>query len=337
MAEAAGPIRVDEDLLRRRVEGVLRETLGRHRSVRDLRRVPSEFATVFPADVLYVTLDDGRELRLFLKHLGASDHPEKKKPEREAIVYRELLAGSDLPVPAFYGAAWNPDGERQELYLEFIDDWSLKYQPIDQWYLAASVLAEFHVAMAARDEELTRCDALQSLDAPYFRTYANRARNQLMGHTPALLNALDAVLSGYDRVVRELVRATPTLVNADLSPRNVLADRSRAPARVCFIDWESAGRGAGALDIAHLAYGLEGEPRKLMLDAYFGGLAGTPLDPGSPLRRRRLVAAAEAHKALYRIARCNYRGYSERTVTKLVAEARTSSRELEQASGEESD
>ena len=137
MAERARPVKVDERLLQERVERVVREALGEERSVLALTRSPSEFATVFPADVLHVTLDDGRELRMFLKYLGASDHPEKKRPEKEARIYRELLAGRDLPVPRFYGALWNSDSERQELYLEYIDDWSLKYQPIEHWFSAA--------------------------------------------------------------------------------------------------------------------------------------------------------------------------------------------------------
>lgn len=322
MAERARPLQMDEELLRGRVDRVLREALGEDRSVRDMSRSPSEFATVFPADVLHVILDDGTELRLFLKHLGASDHPEKKRPEKEARIYRELLSGRDLPVPTFYGALWNTDSGRQELYIEYIDDWSLKYQPIDNWYAAARVLADFQVSMARRQDEIAHCDVLQPLDAHYFWGYAERAREQLARHTPGLLDELDATLAGFPPAVEELVRAAPTLVNSDLSPRNVLADRSRDPVRVCFIDWESAGRGAGVLDIAHLAYGLEGEKRNRILEAYFNGLTGTPLDPGSEFRGRRLLAAAEAHKALYRIARCNYRGYSEETVTELVRLAR---------------
>jgi aminoglycoside phosphotransferase (APT) family kinase protein len=323
MAERARPVEVDERLLQERVERVVREALGEERSVLALTRSPSEFATVFPADVLHVTLDDGRELRMFLKHLGASDHPEKKRPEKEARIYRELLAGRDLPVPRFYGALWNSDSERHELYLEYIDDWSLKYQPIEHWFSAAAVLADFHVTMAHRDEELARSDVLQPLDTDYFRGYAARARAQLARHSPALIEAFDDALAGYEPAIAALADAVPTLVNSDLSPRNVLADRSRDPVRVCFIDWESAGRGAGVLDIAHLAYGLDGERRKCILDSYFDRLTGTLLDPGSPTARHRLLAAAEAHKAVYRIARCNYRGYAKETVAKLVGLAQS--------------
>lgn len=317
-AERAVPVRLDEGALRRRVESVLREALGVERSVRSLERIPSEFATVFPADLLRVRLDDGRAMDIFLKHLGAYDHPQKAVPETEVMVYRDLLANRGLPVPAFYGACRNERTERYELYMEYIDDWCLKYHPLEEWYRGAAVLAEFQRAFIGREDELRTTEALLVLDEAYYAGFAERARKELLRHTPGLVERLDGVVSRYDPVVRELAGAPPTLVNADLSPRNVVADTKETPTRIVFVDWESAGMGCGVLDIVHLAYGLVGRPRRRMLDAYFKGLEGTPLDPGPPPRRRRAVAAAEGHKALYRIARCNYRGYSRETLETLV-------------------
>lgn len=331
-AERAAPIRMDEEGLRARLEGVLRERFGGAPRVGSLERTHSEFATVFPADVLRVTMDDGRELQIFLKHLGDTDHPEKKTPDKEIRIYAELLADADVPVPAYYGSGWNAETGRHELYLEYIDDWSLKYQDLEEWYRAAAALADVHAAFAVRAEDLRACDALPALDEPYYAGVAARAREQLSRHTPALADPLDEVLRGYEEVIAVLTQAPPTLVNADLSPRNVIADRSRTPSRLAFIDWESAGRGCGVLDIVHLAYGLRGEPRRRMLDAYFGGLEGTPLEPASGAARRRLVAASEAHKTMYRLARCNYRGYSAETTETLVGIARASREALRRAS-----
>lgn len=331
-AERAAPIRMDEGALRARVEDVLRGRFGGALRVGSLERTPSEFATVFPADVLRVSLDDGRELEIFLKHLGDTDHPEKKNPDKELRIYAELLAEADVPVPAYYGSGRDPVTGRHELYLEHVDDWSLKYQDLEQWYRAAAALADFHAAFAVRAEDLRACDALPALDERYYAGVAARAREQLSRHTPSLVDPLDEVLRTYGEVIEVLTEAPPTLVNADLSPRNVIADRSRTPPRVVFVDWESAGRGCGALDIVHLAYGLEDGPRRRMLDGYFGGLEGTLLEPPSDAARLRLVAASEAHKALYRVARCNYRGYSTETMETLVDVARASREDLGRAS-----
>jgi len=312
---------IDEARLRSTLGQLLRDTLQREVHVVSLQRTPSEFATLFPADVVHLVLDDGTRLQIFLKHLGTSDHPEKDNSEKEVRVYRDLLSREGLPVPRYYGSSWNAETERYELYLEYIDDWCLKYHPIEDWYVAAGELARFHAAFAGRVKELRACGVLPMLDELYCWSLAKRAREEVVRHSPSLVGRLDKVLTRYDRIVRSLIEAPPTLVNYDLSTKNVLADRSCRPTRICLVDWESAVIGCGVLDIVHLAYGLEDGPWRTMIDTYFEGLEGTPLAPATPSEAECLVAASEAHKAMYRLARCNYRKYTAETVEALVAYA----------------
>src|ERR687889_501238 len=63
---------------------------------------PGPCARRSAADIVTVALDDGTELRLFHKRLAAeqADHPDKRRRDREPLVYRELLSKTDLPVAA---------------------------------------------------------------------------------------------------------------------------------------------------------------------------------------------------------------------------------------------
>jgi len=68
------------------------------------------------------------------------------------------------------------------------------------------------------------------------------------------------------------------------------------------VDWEMAGTGCGLLDLVHLKYGLDPESDRKMCAAYCDALAGTGLLPADPRELRRLFAACEIHKTLYRLA-----------------------------------
>src|SRR5205814_8474943 len=119
----------------------------------------------------------GEEVSLFVKQLGSeqADHPDKQCRDREPRLYEELLGSEGLPVPRYYGSRWNEQTNRLEIYLEYIGDWSLKYQNLQNWFPAARCLALFHAHCARRAAELRSCDYLLRLDAPYFRQWAQRA------------------------------------------------------------------------------------------------------------------------------------------------------------------
>ena len=152
--------------------------MGRPVRVVAARPEPCAFATVFPAERLRLTMDDGREMSLFVKHLGdkQSDHADKQRRDRETLVYERLLAARpELPVARYYGTWANPATGRRELYLEFIDDWSLKYHGLAKWFAAARRLAHLHAHFAGRDGTLRACDFLLRLQGEYLRDWANRA------------------------------------------------------------------------------------------------------------------------------------------------------------------
>ncbi len=279
----------------------LEELLGR--PVAAIRREPSEWATLFPADVLTVSLEGGDTVALFVKHLGSeeADHPEKQVRDREVRIYDELLRDPSLPVVRFYGATDGAGGHGSVLYLEHVDDWNLKHHDLEHWYAAARRLADLHRHFAARPE-LSAAEFLLAFDAGYFAEWAERALAGTAAQPVGVRARLATVVAGYAPAVELLESQPPTLVHNDLSPKNAIAVRGLGPARICFVDWEMAGIGCGLLDLVHLKFGLDAPEDARMRAAYCDALAGTDLLPPDGAELEALFAACELHKTLYRLS-----------------------------------
>lgn len=315
---------LDDECLSGVVAGMLAPALGLDDRVERVRREPSPFASLFPAEVLSVSLREGQSLRLFLKHLGPEEsyQPDKQRRDREPRVYEKLLGDPTLPVARCYGSRRNEDTGRLELYLEYLDDWHLKYHGLEHWFTAARELARLHAHFAARADLLRECDFLLKLDARYFADWAARALAAASFDSAPLAAAMKPALRAYGRVCEVLARQPVTLVHNDLAPKNVIADRTRSPARICFVDWEMAGAGCGLLDLVHLKYGLDAASDCQMVAEYRTELRGTGLLPTDDAEFERVLSACEAHKILYRVAHCGTLRPPPATLEQWVADAR---------------
>jgi aminoglycoside phosphotransferase (APT) family kinase protein len=321
---AARSVRVDEARLRVAIERTLARVEGGSPRITAMRCEPSPFASLFPADVISLSLDDGNERSFFVKHLGSeqADHPEKQCRDREIRIYEELLADRDLPVVRYYGSEWDESTKRRAVFLEYVADWDLRYQALPYWYTVSQQLAALHAHFAARVERLTLCAFLLRFDADYLHEWAERALDIVAGYESDLAAELSDVVRGYGRVADILRRQPLTLVHNDLAPKNVLIDRSRSPTRVAFVDWEMAGIGCGLLDLVDLTYGLDPVSDERMRLAYCGGLAGTGLLPDQDDELDRLFSACRLHKIMHRLAHStSWRLPSDR-VRSWVTEAR---------------
>ena len=191
----------EEDRLRLTLEPFISKAQRRDVEITGCRREPCPFAVqgVFPIEVLRVLLRGGEEVALFVKQLGReqADHPDKQHREREPRLYHDLLGGDHLPVPRYYGSRLNEATQRLEVFLEYIGDWSLKYQDLDIWFPAARWLARFHAHFARRARELSACDYLLRLDASYFQTWAERALAVVAEQAEDLAEELTAVVDEY--------------------------------------------------------------------------------------------------------------------------------------------
>jgi aminoglycoside phosphotransferase (APT) family kinase protein len=290
-----------------------------------VRRRPNPHSTLSPSEVLELDLSSGEAVTVFAKQLtGAqSDHPDKRQREREPMLYEGLLAEPGLPVPRCLGVRRDPGGAARELYLEHLDGLDLRYQDLEHWYLAAARLANLHRHFAARGRLVGALDLLLRLDRRYFEAWAARALAEVAQLDPGAAAELESVVERLEPAIALLAAQPATLVHNDLSPKNAMVVTGVEPARVAFVDWELAGAGCGALDIVHLAYGLEPEARRHLFDTYWGALEGSPLAVGDRRERAALTAACELHKTLYRLAHAKTLGSDETTVRRWVADAAT--------------
>ena len=303
------------------LERVLRHVGAHAADVISISRRPSQFATLFPADVVTLTLRSGDRRSVFVKHLGPeqADHPDKQRRDCEIRVYEELLADERLPVPHFYG--WEPCTEngQRELFLEYVDDWNLRYHSLEYWHAAARALARMHAWFAERREFVRSRQYLLSIDEAYVRAWAKRAVDASASVSPALGGRLRRAVEGVGPAAVLLAQMPPTLVHNDLSPKNVIADRSVDPPRICFVDWELAGFGCGPLDLVHLRYGLDPAEARALWTVYRAELEGTDVVPSGG-EAEVVLAACELHKTLYRLAHARRWRLPHTTVEEWITE-----------------
>jgi hypothetical protein len=305
------------------VERLFKDTHGTPAKVIALALERSPFATVFPVNVLSILFESGKKVKLFVKYLGSeqSDHPDKEYRDREIRVYEQLLSYGNLPVVHYCGFRWDRAAARHELFLEYVDDWNLRYHDLEHWFTAARELAKLHVHFAAQAEKLMACEFLLRLDAVYFHEWSSRALTTVSRRSSELGAEFGRILAGCQRATEVIAGQPLTLVHNDLSPKNVLAVTSHKPARICFVDWEMAGIGCGLLDLVHLKHGLEPADDERMRATYCAALAGTDLLPSCPRDLHRLFAACELQQTVYRLAFIDAWNLPIQTVKQWVCEA----------------
>jgi hypothetical protein len=279
--------------------------------------------------VVSVELASGERISIFVKHLGEEQqsHPDKRVRDREVRVYGELLDDHGLPVPRFLGSGWNDATGCRELFLEYVDDWNLKYQDLRHWYTAARRLAQLHLAFARRGGRLLERDFLLRLDRDYLLAWAGRAVAAVSTLSAELASRLQRTVDGLGAAVGLLAEQPPTLVHNDLAPKNVIADTAASPGRICIVDWEMAGAGCGLIDLAHLTYGLPPGEAARMFDLYAKELTDTGLMPVGE-ERERLLAACRLHETLYRLAHADLWRLPLERVGEWIADSEELNREV---------
>lgn len=317
------PTVVGDSELRAKAEIALSTTMGRSVCIAALSREPSPFATLFPADVVQLTLVGGERLTLFVKYLGAeeADHPDKLGPEREVFVYSRLLTDSELPVVACYGCEKSATSDRFMLFLEYVDGWSLEYHDLEHWVTAARRLAALHVRLRAKARSLETSRHVLQLDGSYYRSWAGRALRVVQRHDPGWAATLKETLHDYfEAGIPRLVEQPSTFVHNDLSPKNVIADTAVSPAEIYVVDWEMAGVGCAFLDLVHLRYGLDEAGSARVTASYLQELRGSALLPPTEAEVQVLLATCDIHKCLYRLAHAESWRLSPRQVLRFLRE-----------------
>ncbi|MBS1886487.1 MAG: phosphotransferase [Actinobacteria bacterium] len=264
-------------------------TTGEARRVVDLRREPFAYETSFAIDRLAVRLEDGAELRLLAKDVGraglsaeaaAAKPRHTLDPRREIAVYRSLLGPAALATPRFHGAA--EDDGRAWLFVEEVPGTVLTdLGGPAAWGAAAAFAAGLDAAIRPhRDPALEplllhrdRAWHRHWLDAAVAEIGEGELSERLRAGGDALLDRLDALPRAF--------------VHGELYPANaVVRMRDDAPVRVAAVDWELAGTGPFALDLAALASGWRDEGRLAICESFRLALP-------TPISRPDLLAAVD--------------------------------------------
>lgn len=292
-------------------------------SIVDVRRRPNPNSTLAPVEQVSLTLNGGRQVEVFLKHLDIHDeeHPNKQVRDREILVYQELFGSACLPVPRCYGSTWDTTSQSGWLALEQLDGWCLKYHDLDRWYEAARCLGRFQRHFADRLSTLNRAEYLLKLDEAYFDSWFLRAEQTIERISSDLARELSPVIEKRRNIGRLLSRHCTTLVNNDLAPKNVIASLVE-PFQIHLIDWEMAGVGCGLIDLVQLKDGLDPSADRKMREIYCAEIEGCGLLPENVEERRRLFDAADLHKTTYRLARCAPWNLPHDTLRQWIGEAR---------------
>lgn len=272
-----GALRQSEDgAVRGALEQALSEVRGEPAAVADLSRRPFAYETSFAIDELDVRLAGGERLELVVKDVGeaglsaeaaATKPAHTLDPGREIAVYRDLLSPAPLSTPRFYGATIDPEQERNWLFLERVEGEVLTdVGEVEVWCEAAAWAAGLDRAVN-RD-----ADALLHRDADWHGHWIDAAIVAL-GDDP-----LAARLGANRSLLLERLDALPrAFVHGELYPVNVLVTRGEGPTRIAPVDWELAGTGPYALDLAALVSGWNREDREAMCRSFHQSLpAGAP-------------------------------------------------------------
>jgi hypothetical protein len=257
--------------------------LARFHHARVVHRTPNVRSSTFPSESVTITNGPWRRM-LFCKH-GPGYEDRNGALHRgvayEALVYERFIRGEPA-VPACIGSFAGPHGTT--LLLEHLPRatsvarW--EYTPQGPMATAVAELGRWHAAHGAMADD---AGVLNRYGDAHLGRWAEKARlvnrDVLEGVIPPTL---------VDRVVNELLAAPPTLIHGELFPANVVSSAGR----VWFVDWESAGLGAGEIDLAAITSGAwDGRVRRELDDVY----ASSRWPDGAPKAFRAAVAAARIY------------------------------------------
>src|SRR5215212_1499671 len=268
----------DEDV-RHSLEQALAEVEQEPRPVALLSRKPFAYETSFAIDELRVQLDEGEEIDLLVKDIGAGlsataaaiKSSRVLDPRREIAVYRSLLEPAEVPAPRFYGAAEDEGTGRAWLFLERVPGEVLADESDPgAWRAAAGWAGQLNGAIEKhRQPAVDRLLLNRDRDWHQHWLAAATARCEDAERTELatrLRHCAGAFLDRLDGLPR-------AFVHGELYASNVIVDRvdTETP-QVKPVDWEMAGTGPFALDLAALVTGWEGEEREAMCEAFHAEL-----------------------------------------------------------------
>jgi ATP-binding cassette subfamily B protein len=193
----------------------------------------------------------------------------RRTAEVEAAVYEELLPRLPMPSLRYYGML--RDGDRQHCWLFMEDAGAERYSPAKEEHrrLAARWLATIQLHAG----DFVRTSYLPDRGPRHYMVHLLNAREEISRHLRReggateggvvladLLSRLDLVESRWGELSAFCDTLPETVVHGDLVPKNLRIMRNERGIGLAVFDWETAGLGVQAPDLAQLL-----EPERIAL------------------------------------------------------------------------
>jgi hypothetical protein len=221
------------------------------------------YESTYPTEVLTCVMADGSTKQLFLKRLVAERAQwfRPKPPAYEAHVYATVLQHAPVALPRCFGTVRRAGVTC--LVLEYLEGAQRVTSP-EGLSDAARWLARFHEHsadwLASASDEI-RHSLYQYDDNHLRRCLDNLSRAWQSTRPPAWL---EVVIERSREALQDYLSASPSALHGEFYPENVLV----CGGRVYPVDWESAGLGPGAMDLASLVEGWPEQARTQCIAAY---------------------------------------------------------------------
>jgi hypothetical protein len=275
----------DDEVLRGCLERALGEAGKAPAAIVGLSRRPFAYETSFAIEALDVRLGDGSELRLLAKDVGGAGlsaaaagvkPPFLAEPGREIAVYRDLLDPAALSTPRYYGATTDEDEDRWWLFLERVEGEALTdVGALSAWRQTAAWAALLDTAAGAVAAAVPAALLVQR-DRAWHERWIDAAialGDESGPASEAGRRLSERLRAGRDAFLDRLDALPRAFVHGELYPSNVVvAETEGRGARIAPVDWELAGTGPYALDLAALVSGWGSEEQLSMCRAFHESL-----------------------------------------------------------------
>jgi Phosphotransferase enzyme family len=315
----------DEQLLRSYLEPVAAKLFpARPVRIQSIERKRSEFSSFYASDIITVGLSSGDTFKVFLKDFGTFHHPKdtmKERREREVIVYRDILPGSDLATAQYYGLIRDETSRRFWLLLEFVEGLPIGHLEFEDWVPAAGWLGRMYGYFSRHPRLWENCDALTRHDERFFQSIAQEALRAVSEYSAELGRRLDPIVSQYDKAVAVMLDQPPTLVHGTYRPAQIILNKDHQPMRVCPVDFEKAAIGASLYDLTFLVDGFDPPRLKQLFDAYRTEAQRSGVSVPDDEQMKRIVDCFRLHRVVNWLALSIARKYEAKTIHKLIGMA----------------
>ena len=213
-----------------------------------LDRQVCSYASTFPCELVTCSGEDGRETKLHFKYTrwNGGELEWHRGVAFEGEVYRDVVNRCELPAPTCFGVFRDEATELSCLVLEHLDGSSrVSKVGVEAMVKAARWIGAFHARFET--DERTGDVSLPEFDHAYIVRWAENAA----AHTTALHDEFPLLRRAgeiLDDLAAHLGSRPRTVIHGEYYPRNVLA----VGGAVFPIDWETAARAAGEIDLAAL-------------------------------------------------------------------------------------